>query len=150
MIYTLATAGHIDHGKSTLVKALTGINPDRLPEEQQREMTIDLGFAWFNLDDETEIGIVDGFAVLESDVVANLEAESVAVIVAGRYVFECPLVAMLNEDRAGEVAVDMFVLFPVAVEYDVFHNYAVNVFGREDRKNRCGCGAFLDPEILFG
>ncbi|NIP42170.1 MAG: selenocysteine-specific translation elongation factor, partial [candidate division Zixibacteria bacterium] len=59
MIYTLATAGHIDHGKSTLVKALTGINPDRLPEEQQREMTIDLGFAWFNLDDETEIGIVD-------------------------------------------------------------------------------------------
>ncbi|HDS01204.1 MAG TPA: selenocysteine-specific translation elongation factor [candidate division Zixibacteria bacterium] len=59
MIYTLATAGHIDHGKSTLVKALTGINPDRLPEEQQREMTIDLGFAWFDLDDETEVGIVD-------------------------------------------------------------------------------------------
>ncbi len=59
MIYTLATAGHIDHGKSTLVKALTGINPDRLPEELEREMTIDLGFAWFSLDDENEIGIVD-------------------------------------------------------------------------------------------
>jgi selenocysteine-specific elongation factor len=59
MIYTLATAGHIDHGKSTLVKALTGINPDRLPEELEREMTIDLGFAWFSLGDENEVGIVD-------------------------------------------------------------------------------------------
>jgi selenocysteine-specific elongation factor len=59
MFYTLATAGHIDHGKSTLVKALTGINPDRLPEEQEREMTIDLGFAWFTLGDGSEVGIVD-------------------------------------------------------------------------------------------
>ncbi len=59
MIYTIATAGHIDHGKSTLVKALTGINPDRLPEELEREMTIDLGFAWVTLDENTEIGIVD-------------------------------------------------------------------------------------------
>ena len=45
----IATAGHVDHGKSTLVRALTGINPDRLREEQQREMTIDLGFAWMTL-----------------------------------------------------------------------------------------------------
>ena len=59
MFYTLATAGHIDHGKSSLVRALTGINPDRLPEEQVREMTIDLGFAWFNLPDGSEVGIVD-------------------------------------------------------------------------------------------
>lgn len=59
MFYTLATAGHIDHGKSTLVKALTGINPDRLPEEQEREMTIDLGFAWFTMGDGDEVGIVD-------------------------------------------------------------------------------------------
>lgn len=59
MIYTIATAGHIDHGKSTLVKALTGINPDRLPEELEREMTIDLGFAWVTLDEKSEIGIVD-------------------------------------------------------------------------------------------
>jgi selenocysteine-specific elongation factor len=59
MIYTIATAGHIDHGKSTLVKALTGINPDRLPEELEREMTIDLGFAWFTLDESSEVGIVD-------------------------------------------------------------------------------------------
>ncbi|MBD3381863.1 MAG: selenocysteine-specific translation elongation factor [candidate division Zixibacteria bacterium] len=59
MIYTLATAGHIDHGKSTLIRALTGINPDRLPEELSREMTIDLGFAWFALKSGDEVGIVD-------------------------------------------------------------------------------------------
>ncbi len=47
--YTIATAGHVDHGKSTLVRALTGINPDRLIEEQRREMTIDLGFAYMHL-----------------------------------------------------------------------------------------------------
>ena len=41
----IGTAGHIDHGKSTLVQALTGVNPDRFLEEQQRGMTIDLGFA---------------------------------------------------------------------------------------------------------
>src|SRR5438876_135801 len=43
--FILATAGHVDHGKSTLVKALTGTNPDRLPEEKARGITIDLGFA---------------------------------------------------------------------------------------------------------
>jgi selenocysteine-specific elongation factor len=60
----IGTAGHVDHGKSTLVKALTGMNPDRLREEQEREMTIDLGFAWLSLPTEShpegeEIGIVD-------------------------------------------------------------------------------------------
>ncbi len=43
--FVLGTAGHIDHGKSTLVRALTGIDPDRLEEEKRRGMTIDLGFA---------------------------------------------------------------------------------------------------------
>ena len=42
----VGTAGHVDHGKSELVKALTGTHPDRLKEEQDRQMTIDLGFAW--------------------------------------------------------------------------------------------------------
>src|SRR5512136_2250126 len=45
----IGTAGHVDHGKSTLVHALTGIDPDRLREEKEREMTIDLGFAWLSL-----------------------------------------------------------------------------------------------------
>ncbi|MCS7260691.1 MAG: selenocysteine-specific translation elongation factor [Anaerolineae bacterium] len=55
----LGTAGHVDHGKSTLVKALTGIDPDRLKEEKERQMTIDLGFAWMILPSGEQVGIVD-------------------------------------------------------------------------------------------
>lgn len=55
----VATAGHIDHGKTLLVKALTGIDADRLPEEKQRGMTIDLGFAYHTLTDGTVLGFVD-------------------------------------------------------------------------------------------
>lgn len=55
----IGTAGHVDHGKSTLVAALTGIHPDRLKEEQEREMTIDLGFAWMALPGGEPVGIVD-------------------------------------------------------------------------------------------
>src|SRR5512136_2752967 len=58
-MYVIGTAGHVDHGKSTLVQALTGINPDRLKEEQDREMTIDLGFAWMRLPSGIEVSIVD-------------------------------------------------------------------------------------------
>lgn len=53
------TAGHVDHGKSTLVKALTGTDPDRLNEERERAMTIDLGFAWLPLPSGTSVSIVD-------------------------------------------------------------------------------------------
>jgi len=55
----IGTAGHIDHGKSTLVKVLTGIDPDRLAEEKERGMTIDLGFAWLTLPNGREVSIVD-------------------------------------------------------------------------------------------
>lgn len=55
----IGTAGHVDHGKSTLIQALTGTHPDRLKEEQAREMTIDLGFAWWTLPDGEEVGVVD-------------------------------------------------------------------------------------------
>jgi len=58
-MYVIGTAGHVDHGKSALVAALTGIHPDRLAEEKTREMTIDLGFAWFALPDGTPVGVVD-------------------------------------------------------------------------------------------
>jgi selenocysteine-specific elongation factor len=58
-VHVIGTAGHVDHGKSTLVQALTGINPDRLREEQEREMTIDLGFAWLTLPNGESVGIVD-------------------------------------------------------------------------------------------
>ncbi len=58
-MHVIGTAGHVDHGKSTLVQALTGIDPDRLAEEKERGLTIDLGFAWFPLPSGSEIGIVD-------------------------------------------------------------------------------------------
>src|SRR3990172_760034 len=55
----IGTAGHVDHGKSTLVEALTGTHPDRLKEEREREMTIDLGFGWFDLPNGESVGVVD-------------------------------------------------------------------------------------------
>ena len=55
----IGTAGHVDHGKTTLIQALTGTNPDRLKEEQERGMTIDIGFAALKLPDGTVAGIVD-------------------------------------------------------------------------------------------
>jgi len=55
----IATAGHVDHGKSTLVRALTGMEPDRWAEERRRGMTIDLGFAWTTLASGTEVAFVD-------------------------------------------------------------------------------------------
>lgn len=55
----IGTAGHVDHGKSALVLALTGIDPDRLREEKERGLTIDLGFAWLTLPDGESVGIVD-------------------------------------------------------------------------------------------
>lgn len=58
-MFVIGTAGHVDHGKSTLVKALTGIDPDRLKEEKEREMTTDLGFAWLQLPSGVEVSIVD-------------------------------------------------------------------------------------------
>lgn len=58
-MHIIGTAGHVDHGKSTLVRYLTGIDPDRLIEEKKRQMTIDLGFAWFDLPDGERVGVVD-------------------------------------------------------------------------------------------
>ncbi len=55
----IGTAGHVDHGKSTLIEALTGVHPDRLKEEREREMTIELGFGWLTLPNGEEVGIVD-------------------------------------------------------------------------------------------
>ena len=58
-MHVLATAGHVDHGKSTLVRALTGMEPDRWAEEKRRGMTIDLGFAWTTLRSGAEVAFVD-------------------------------------------------------------------------------------------
>lgn len=59
MTVVIGTAGHIDHGKTTLLRALTGIDADRLPEEQRRGMTIDVGYAHLALPDGTELDFVD-------------------------------------------------------------------------------------------
>src|SRR3990167_10627145 len=55
----MGTAGHIDHGKTALIKAITGIDCDRLKEEKERGLTIDLGFAYLFLDNNIQLGIVD-------------------------------------------------------------------------------------------
>ncbi|MCA1726683.1 MAG: 50S ribosome-binding GTPase, partial [Actinobacteria bacterium] len=57
--HVVATAGHVDHGKSALIRALTGIEPDRLEEERRRGLTIDLGYAWTTLPSGIEVGFVD-------------------------------------------------------------------------------------------
>ena len=78
----LATAGHIDHGKSALVKALTGNDPDRLPEEKQRGITIDLGFAHLELSGHS-LGIVDvpGHQDFVKNMVAGVGAVDLALLV---------------------------------------------------------------------
>src|ERR1700744_3805054 len=81
----LATAGHIDHGKTALIRALTGVDADRLPEEKRRGMTIDLGFAYTSLPDGTEFGFVDvpgQDAFPPNTLAAVLSTDSVLLVVA--------------------------------------------------------------------
>ena len=82
----LGTAGHIDHGKSSLVKRLTGSDPDRLPEEKARGVTIELGFAHLSLkeqDTDYEIGIIDvpGHADFVNNMVAGVGALNIALFI---------------------------------------------------------------------
>lgn len=82
----LGTAGHIDHGKSSLIKALTGIDPDRLPEEKKRGVTIELGFAHLTLNDKAknhEIGIIDvpGHADFVNNMVSGVGALDIAIFI---------------------------------------------------------------------
>src|SRR5689334_6909107 len=58
-MHVVATAGHVDHGKSSLVRALTGMEPDRWAEERRRGLTIDLGFAWTTLESGDVVAFVD-------------------------------------------------------------------------------------------
>jgi len=82
-MFVIGTAGHIDHGKSMLVRALTGIDPDRLREEKERGMTIDLGFAWLKLPDGEEIGIVDvpGHERLIKNMLAGVGGVDLALLI---------------------------------------------------------------------
>src|SRR5205809_226630 len=88
--FIMATAGHVDHGKSALVKALTGIDPDRLPEEKARGITIDLGFAHLELPSTTSeqpsafhLGIIDvpGHEDFVKNMVAGVGSIDLALLV---------------------------------------------------------------------
>ncbi|TMF37222.1 MAG: selenocysteine-specific translation elongation factor [Chloroflexi bacterium] len=83
MNYVVGTAGHIDHGKSTLITALTGIDPDRLAEEKRRGMTIDLGFSHLTLPSGRETGIVDvpGHARFMRNMLAGAHGLDAALLV---------------------------------------------------------------------
>ncbi|MBT8216057.1 MAG: selenocysteine-specific translation elongation factor [Acidimicrobiia bacterium] len=79
----VGTAGHVDHGKSTLIRALTGRDPDRLAEEKARGLTIDLGFAWMNLPSGATIGFVDvpGHERFIKNMLAGIDAVNVGLLV---------------------------------------------------------------------
>ena len=86
--YILATAGHIDHGKSALVQALSGSDPDRLPEEKKRGITIDLGFAHLDLKSpdgnvQFSVGIIDvpGHEDFVKNMVAGVGSVDCAMLV---------------------------------------------------------------------
>ena len=82
-MFVVGTAGHVDHGKSTLVEALTGIDPDRLAEEKERGLTIDLGFAWLRLPSGGEVSIVDvpGHERFVNNMLAGVGGIDVALLV---------------------------------------------------------------------
>ena len=82
-MYVIGTAGHVDHGKSSLIQALTGINLDRLREEQERGLTIELGFAWLTLPSGREVSIVDvpGHVRFVRHMLAGIGAVDLALLV---------------------------------------------------------------------
>ena len=82
-MYVIGTAGHVDHGKSSLVQSLTGINPARLESEQLRGLTIELGFAWMTLPSGEEISIVDvpGHVKFMRHMLAGIGAIDLAMLV---------------------------------------------------------------------
>ncbi|MBI3745581.1 MAG: selenocysteine-specific translation elongation factor [Chloroflexi bacterium] len=85
MTVIIGTAGHIDHGKTTLLRALTGIDADRLPEEQRRGMTIDVGYAHLDLEDGSSIDFVDvpgHDALIGNTLVGAGEIDAVLLVVA--------------------------------------------------------------------
>lgn len=79
----IGTAGHVDHGKSTLIRALSGRDPDRWAEEKRRGLTIDLGFAWADLGDGNEVSFVDvpGHERYLKNMLAGVDALDVAILV---------------------------------------------------------------------
>jgi selenocysteine-specific elongation factor len=88
----IGTAGHIDHGKTALVKALTGVDADRLPEEKARGITLDLGYAYVPLDNGEVLGFVDvpGHERLVHNMVAGITGIDFVLLVVARTTDRCP------------------------------------------------------------
>ncbi len=86
-MYVIGTAGHVDHGKSAHVLALTGIDHDRLREEKERGLTIDLGFAWLTLPNADEVSIVDvpGHERFIKNMLAGVGGIDLALLVIAAY-----------------------------------------------------------------
>lgn len=82
-MHLIGTAGHIDHGKSTLIQALTGTHPSRLPEEKKRGMTLDLGYAHLKSDKGQTIGFIDvpGHEKLIKNMTAGATGMGIALLV---------------------------------------------------------------------
>ena len=82
-MFVIGTAGHIDHGKSSIIKRLTGMDPDRLPEEKERGLTIDLGFAWMQLPSGQRVGFVDvpGHEKFVKNMIAGVGSIDAALLV---------------------------------------------------------------------
>ncbi|MBS19776.1 MAG: selenocysteine-specific translation elongation factor [Chloroflexi bacterium] len=82
-MFVIGTAGHVDHGKTALINALTGMDPDRLQEEKDRGMTIDLGFAWLKLSNETEISLIDvpGHEKFVNNMLAGIGSIDLAMLI---------------------------------------------------------------------
>lgn len=87
-MHIIGTAGHVDHGKSSLVKALTGVDPDRLPEEKRRALTIELGFASYRDKEGRTIGVID---------VPGHE-RFIRNMVAGTWALDCALLVIAADD----------------------------------------------------
>lgn len=124
--FVIGTAGHVDHGKTTLVQALTGVDTDRLPEEKRRGITIELGFAPWNIDEDLHVSIIDvpGHRRLVHTMIAGAAGiELVLLVVAAdegvmpqtrEHVAACELlgipraiVAVTKLDRAGRELAEM-------------------------------------------
>ena len=82
-MYVIGTAGHVDHGKTTLVKAITGMETDRLSEEKNRGLSIDLGFAWIELPNGLNVSFIDvpGHKKFIANMLAGAGAIDLALIV---------------------------------------------------------------------
>src|ERR671927_43043 len=95
----VGTAGHIDHGKTTLVRALTGVDADRLPEEKRRGITIDLGFAELELDG-VRVGFIDvpGHERFVKNMLAGAEAEE---LVRGSFLEGAPVLTVSARAATG-------------------------------------------------